>query len=272
MPEPETEPAIPRASQKSFVAGPLAGIGFVLLALLGKLKFLLPALKFLKLGKVLTTGGSMFVSMWAYAALWGWSFGVGFVVLIFIHEMGHVFVAWRQGLPISAPVFIPFMGAAIFQKQESKSAWDQAVMGIGGPIGGTIGALLCHGVFLATGHTLFLGLAYVGYFLNLFNLMPAIPLDGGWIVGAISPWLWLVGLVGLGALYATDTIHNPIIILLVLMSLPRLWHGLKNRGAPPGGLSATPEQKWIMGICYLALGGFLVWAMAHTFQHPEALR
>lgn len=268
----QTPHETPPPPQKSSVVGPLVGIGIVAAALFGKLKFLLPALKFLKLGKILTTSGTMLLSMWAYATVYGWTFGVGFVILIFIHEMGHVFVAWRQGLPISAPVFIPFMGAVIFQKRESDSAWDQAMMGIGGPIGGAIGALACHAIYLATGSPFFLGLAFIGYFFNLINLAPMIPLDGGWIVGAISPWLWLVGLVVMAALYVFDVVNNPIFIILALLSLPRLWHGLRNKGAPPGGVPATPPQRLAMGAMYLSLCAFLGWMMSIAHEDPRGLR
>lgn len=266
-PQPSSPPP-----HKGSVLGPLVGIGVVAAALFGKLKFLLPALKVLKLGKILTTSGTMLLSMWAYAVVYGWSFGVGLVLLIFIHEMGHVFVAWRQGLPITAPVFIPFMGAVIFQKKESDSAWDQAVMGIGGPIGGAIGALICHGIYLQSGNPFFLGLAYIGYFFNLINLLPMIPLDGGWIVSAISPWLWLVGLVGLVVLYVMDVVHNPIFIILALLSLPRLWHGLRNKGAPPGGVPANPIQRVTMGAYYLALCAFLGWMMSMAHEDPRGIR
>ena len=267
-PQPQEQPP----PHKSSVAGPLTGIGIALAALFGKLKFLLPALKFLKLGKFLTTGGTMFLSMWAYAAYYGWTFGVGFVILIFIHEMGHVFVAWRQGLPISAPIFIPFMGAVILQRKESDSAWAQAIMGIGGPVGGTIGAIACHGIYLATGSTFFLGLAYVGYFLNLINLMPMLPLDGGWIVSAISPWLWLLGLIGIFWMTFAGVIHNPLFIIMGLLSIPRLWHGLRNKGAPPGGVPATPPQRAIMGVAYLGLAIFLGWMMTVAHLDPRGMR
>jgi Zn-dependent protease len=245
------------------------GIGLYLLTklklLAGVGKLLLPAVQFLKLGKVLTTGGTMFLSMWLYAVAFGWPFGVGLVLLIFVHEMGHVFAAWRLGLPVTAPVFVPFMGAVIFQKEHCKSAWDQAVMGIGGPAMGTLGALACWGMYGLTGNLLFLGLAYVGFFLNLFNLLPVVPLDGGWIVGSISPWLWLTGLAGLIALYGLGVIHNPFILVIVLLSIPHLWHGLRHGGSPPGGAPSTFRQKVTMGVCYLALSGFLFWAMGHTF-------
>lgn len=276
----ELPPVEPSPPPKRINWGAWGAIGALLLFLFTKLKvlagigkFLLVSLKFLKLGKILTTGGSMLISMWAYAMFWGWPFGVGIVLLIFIHEMGHVFVAWRQGLPISAPVFVPFMGAVIFQKEASKTAWSSAIMGIGGPAGGTIGALACWGIFQMTGSTFFLGLAYVGFFLNLFNLIPIVPLDGGWIAGAISPWLWLIGAVGLVTLYFTDVIHNPFILIIVLLGIPHMWHGLRHRGAPIGGTPATLEQRLTMGVCYLGLCIFLGWAMAATYvERPTRSR
>lgn len=243
----------------------------ITLLLLAKLKtvatVVLPALKFLKLGKILTTAGSMFVSVWFYSLAFGWRFAVGFVLLIFVHEMGHVFVAWRQGLPISAPIFIPFMGALILAKAESKSAWNAAVMGIGGPIAGSVGALACWWLFTTTHNELFLGLAYVGFLINLFNLLPVFPLDGGWITGAVSPYLWLLGIVGLVAGFIVGYFHNPIIVILVVSALPRLWQGIRSGVAfGPGVEPATLEQKVTMALAYLALAGALTWAMGATHR------
>jgi len=275
---PSVQPAEPipaGGNRRNSKRGLAALVAFGLLVLT-KLKtagmFLLPALKFLKLGKVLTTTGSMFVSVWLYSLAFGWSFAAGFVLLIFVHEMGHVFVAWRQGLPISAPIFIPFMGALIIAKEEGKSAWNQAVMGIGGPIAGSIGALACWWIYATTQNELFLGLAYVGFMINLFNLMPVFPLDGGWITGAVSPYLWLVGIIGLVAGFVTGYFHNPMIIVLLITSLPRLWHGIRYGTAyGPDVQSATLDQKIKMGFAYLALAGALVWAMGETHKEwtPE---
>jgi Zn-dependent protease len=246
-------------------------IGGLALLVLTKFKaiasFVLPALKFLKLGKILTTSGSMFVSVWFYSLAFGWEFAVGFVLLIFVHEMGHVFVAWRQGLPISAPIFIPGMGAVILAKAESKSAWNQAVMGIGGPIAGALGAAACWWDYAATQNELFLGLAYVGFMINLFNLMPLFPFDGGWITGAVSPYLWLVGFIGLLAGFVTGYVRNPLILILLISSLPRLWQGIRYGIAHgPGVEPATFEQKIKMGLAYLALAGALAWAMGETHR------
>lgn len=275
---PPVQPAEPTAAgrkRRNSTRGLAALVGVGLLVLT-KLKtvgmFLLPALKVLKLGKVLTTTGSMFVSVWFYSLAFGWSFAAGVVLLIFVHEMGHVFVAWRQGLPISAPIFIPFMGALIIAKAEGKSAWNEAVMGIGGPIAGAIGALAAWWIYATTQNELFLGLAYIGFMFNLFNLMPVFPLDGGWITGAVSPYLWLVGIIGLVAGFVTGNFANPMIIVLLISSLPRLWQGIRHGIAHgPDVEPATRDQKFKMALAYLALAGALAWAMGETHKEwtPE---
>jgi Zn-dependent protease len=273
VPDGSTEPP---ATKKWLGKRGLAALGAVALLVLSKLKavttIVLPALKFLKLGKILTTSGTMFVSVWFYSLAFGWSFAAGFVLLIFVHEMGHVCVAWRQGLPITAPIFIPFMGALILVKAEAKSAWNAAVMGIGGPILGSIGALVCWWLYAVTQNELFLGLAYVGFMINLFNLMPVFPLDGGWITGAVSPYLWLVGMGVLVTGFVTGHFRNPMIIFLLISSLPRLWQGIRTGEAHgPDVQPATLDQKIKMGLAYLALAGAVAWAMGetHTDWTPE---
>lgn len=243
------------ATAAAFVAAKAKAVLFALYA----------AVKFLKIGKVLLTSGTMLLSIFLYSRAFGWSFAIGFVLCIFVHEMGHVFVGWKQKLPMSAPVFIPFMGAVIFNKRGADSAWGQAIMGIGGPIGGTIAGLICWAVYYATGNPFFAALAYVTFFMNLFNLTPIVPLDGGWITLAVSPYLWLGGIVVLIAMLFTGRLTNPLIFILILMSAPRLWYGLRTGRVDVGGMKpATAQQKLIMGASYLALGGFLFWGMYAT--------
>ena len=179
---------------------------------LASLKFLLPVLK---------TGGTMILSIWVYGMFWGWPFAVGFVLLIFVHECGHLLAAKRIGLKVGAPVFIPFMGAVIALKEAPRNAWIEAQVGIGGPLLGTVGAAACEFIYLATGNLMFRALAYTGFFLNLFNLAPVGFLDGGRIVTALSPWLWLVGFAILVVL--TVTHFNFLLLLILLFSLPRLF-------------------------------------------------
>ena len=157
-----------------------------------KLKFvLLPLLKFLPL--LLKSGGTMLLMIWIYTRLWGWQFALGFVLLLLIHETGHLVVAKKFGLKVGAPVFIPFMGAFIALKEAPRNAWMEACVGIGGPMLGSIGALICNALGEMFAAPIFIALAWFGYFLNLFNLTPVGMLDGGRIVTALSRWLWLPG-------------------------------------------------------------------------------
>ena len=123
-----------------------------------KLKYFgLAALKFLPI--LLKTGGTMLLTIWVYATIWGWKFALGFVLLIFVHECGHLVAAKEFGLKVGAPVFIPFMGAFIALKEAPRDAWIEAVVGIGGPVLGTLGAFACHLAFRADGMLILRGLA-----------------------------------------------------------------------------------------------------------------
>ncbi len=236
-------------------AGPLAVAG----ALLAKFKLvLLPVLKFLPV--ILKTGGTMLISIWFYAMNWGWWFALGFVLLIFVHECGHLIAAKRLGLKVGAPVFIPFMGALIALKEAPRNAWVEAQVGIGGPLLGTAGAVICYGLYLVTGNAMFSALAYTGFFLNLFNLAPIGFLDGGRIVTALSPWLWLVGTVIIGLLMFVH--FNFILLIIFIFSLPRLFSLFRRKSADEARyFEVTPDQRWIMGGMYFGLIAFLVLGM-----------
>src|ERR1700756_955533 len=172
--------------------GPIAVVGVVIAKFFAKLKIvLLPLLKFLPI--LLKSGGTMLLMIWVYMQLWGWQFALGFVLLLLVHETGHLIVARKFGLKVGAPVFIPFMGAFIALKEAPRNAWMEACVGIGGPILGSLGALLCHSLGEVFDAPVFVALAWFGYFLNLFNLTPVGMLDGGRIVTALSRWLWLPG-------------------------------------------------------------------------------
>jgi len=159
----------------------------------GKLKFLLPLLK---LGKFGGTIWSMALMVGAYALIYPWSFAIGVVVMIFIHEMGHVIAAKRKGIPVSAPAFIPFLGALITMKKQPVDAATEAYLAFGGPLIGTLGALAAFFLGVGLESPVLLSIAQIGFFLNLINLIPIHPLDGGRIVTAISRWLWVIGLIG----------------------------------------------------------------------------
>lgn len=192
-------------------------ISIVLLLLftnLSKLKFLLT---FLKLGKFAGTFITMFLTIISYSVVYGWKFGVGIVVLIFIHEMGHWLCAKYLKIKVSAPVFIPFLGAIIDMKENPRDAVTEAKMAYCGPLLGGIGVIATYWLYLATGEKIFMAFTGVGALINLFNLIPVGSLDGGRIVKAISPKLWYIGIPIM--LYFAFVTTNPIAILIVLIGL-----------------------------------------------------
>jgi Zn-dependent protease len=238
---------------------PVGVVGILIVKWLAKIKLLiLPILKFFPV--LLKTGGSMFIMIWLYAMTYGWRIAVGFVLLLLVHECGHLLVAKRLGLRVSAPIFIPFMGAFIALKDAPKNAWIEAQVGIGGPLLGSVGAAACLGLQALTGNDMFRALAYLGFFLNLFNLAPIGFLDGGRIVTALSPWLWLVGTVIVGFLLIT---HFSFLLLLIFaFSLPRLFSLFRKKSEEERRYyEVTPEQRWIMGALYFGLIASLVLGM-----------
>jgi Zn-dependent protease len=261
-------PPEPTAWQKikKFLA-PLAVVGVLFVKFFAKIKFiLLPVLKFLP--AVLKTGGTMILSIWVYAMAFGLWFAVGFVLLIFVHESGHLLAAKRLGLKVGAPVFIPFMGAFIALKDAPRNAWIEAQVGIGGPMLGTLGAGVCELIHLLTGNQMFGALAHTGFLLNLFNLMPVGFLDGGRIVTALSPWLWIVGF----AILAGITIMHPnfLLILILIASAPRIFFLFRRKSDTERRyFEVTPAQRWTMAAMYFGLIALLVLGMQMTYIPRE---
>ena len=244
--------------------GPVAVVGVVIAKFFAKLKFfILPALKFLPI--LLKSGGTMLLMIWIYTKMWGWQFGVGFVLLLLVHECGHLIVAKKFGLKVGAPVFIPFMGAFIALKEAPRNAWVEACVGIGGPMLGTLGALACNSLGEMFDAPVFIALAWFGYFLNLFNLTPVGMLDGGRIVTALSRWLWLPGFALL--LWFGWKFPNFIVWLIVLLSLPRVYSLFRKRTEEERRYyEVTPTQRWTMSILYFGLIIALISAM-HLAQN-----
>ena len=123
----------------------------------------------------------IFISVGGYALIWGWKFAVGFVALILVHELGHFVEAKRQGLNPSLPVFIPFLGAYVAMKNAPFDPWRNLLVSAAGPFAGGLASLAVWGLGEALDSRLLVALAYAGFLLNLFNLIPARPFDGGFI-------------------------------------------------------------------------------------------
>jgi Zn-dependent protease len=257
---PETRPAWRRA------LAVLAALGLLALKFGAKLKGLLLLLPKLKL---FTTSASMLVSIGAYALIWGWRFAVGFVLLLLVHELGHVIQLRREGVPASAPMFIPFLGALVAMKELPKNAAAEARVGLAGPVLGSLGALVPLALYGLTGEELFQALAFVGFFLNLFNLLPVLPLDGGRAMAALSPWMWFVGyglLVG-----ATIVFPNPIMLLILLFGGLETWRRWKQRNSPEAREfhRVRPSTRVAIAAVYLGLAAALAVGMDATFVERD---
>jgi Zn-dependent protease len=211
-----------------------------------------------KLGKVALTGGTMLISVFAYALVFGWWYAVGFVLLIFVHEMGHFVAARQRGLDVGAPTFIPFVGAWIELKDQPHDVETEAYIGVAGPLAGTAGALVCYLFARSYDSNLLLALSYAGFFINLFNLIPLSPLDGGRITAIISPRVWLVGVPILVALFFWRP--SPMLILVALLAAPQVVKAFKYDPAAPENAvyySVSLSHKITYGALYLALAAYL---------------
>lgn len=230
------------------------GIGGFLVALLAWGKYLL--LIGLKLPALLTLG-SMALSFVAYAAFFGPWFALGFVVMIFCHEMGHVIEIRRQGMRASAPLFIPFFGAAIFQRQNATDALNQARIGIAGPIAGTLAATAAYGLYLWTHQPVLLLWAYLGFLVNLFNLIPFGMFDGGWILAVASKWFQLLGAAALLVAVVAFGV-SPIILIFAVLSIPAIIARFRNAGSAyyrevPARARVTMSLAWLGLVAFLGV-------------------
>ena len=254
------EPIHPQPAWRAVVKklwAPLAALAF----LFWKFKFVVFAIFKLK---IFATAGTMLVSTAAYAWIWGWQFAVGFVVLLFVHEMGHVIELRRQGVPASAPLFIPFLGAVVGMKQLPDDAWKEARVALAGPLLGSAGAAVTWGIGEALDSELLVALAFVGFLLNLFNLIPIVPLDGGRAVAALHPAIWLVGLAGIAGL--TVVAPNPILFLVLILGGLEAWKRWQHRGDPEQAryFRIPTWQRVTVGITYGGLAVLLALGMSAT--------
>jgi Zn-dependent protease len=215
--------------------------------------------------KAFTVVGSMAVSIVAYALLWGWTFAAGFVGLLFVHEMGHVVALRRRGVRAGAPVFLPFLGAFVRMKESPRSVFVEAETALAGPYVGTVGAFVVLLAGNAQGSAMLRDLAFTGFLLNLFNLMPVLPLDGGRAAAALHPALWAVGLVLLLGyeIYRPSPIV-PIILIFGGIEMYRRWRGRET--AEVRAYQSLPgHQRATIALAYLALVAVLVVAVHATY-------
>jgi Zn-dependent protease len=261
-PVPQVPPVVPEDvglpptqpnSRLKRALGPLAVLGAAAAKFKGVL-LLLPKLK------LLTTSGTMLVSVAAYSLIWGWTFALGFVLLLLIHEMGHVIQLRREGVPASAPMFIPFLGAVVTAKSLGGNALAEARVGLAGPVLGSLAAALLIPIWQATGNAFWGALAFTGLFINLFNLLPVVPLDGGRAMAAMTPWMWFAGFAAMVVL--AIAFPNPIILVILLfagMETWRRWQARRAGGAEQEAYYAVAARhRALVALVYLGLVAALV--------------
>jgi Zn-dependent protease len=213
----------------------------------------------------------MLVSVAAYALIWGWSFAVGFVLLLFVHEMGHVVQLRREGIKASAPLFIPFMGAFVGMKQLPQNAAAEARVGLAGPVLGSLACLVPVAIWQATGNEFWAALAFTGFLINLFNLLPVLPLDGGRAMAALSPWVWVIGFAALVA--ATILFPSPIMLLILLFGGMETFRRWRQRGSAESQAyhRVAKRQRVLIAAVYIGLAlalavGMDITHVARTFS------
>ena len=216
-----------------------------------------------------TTLVSLLVSFGAYAVIYGPWFAVSLVTMILVHEMGHVVEIRRQGMQATAPIFIPFLGAAIFQRSHPTDALKQAQIGIAGPIAGTLGATAAFALYAATQNEVFLLAAWLGFFLNLFNLVPVWQLDGSWILAPVSKWFQAAGYAVVAAL-ALFHVVSIFLIVIALLGVPTLVQRFRNADNPYY-TSVPTAARWALGAAWLALVLYLGFELVQTTNLLSAI-
>ena len=250
--------------KKKGLAG-LGGLGAVVAALL-KLQWLAYLLKF---G---FAGFSAIVSIVLYSYLFGWPFAVGLVALLFLHEMGHAIVMKLKGIPVGGMIFIPMLGAAVFMSQMPKNARDEAEVGIAGPIAGAIASSICLFIALQSPHvrSIWAPLAYFGFFMNLFNLIPIVPFDGGRVTAALDRRMWILGFLALVGYLVWTWVQgsfSPWLLLFVVMAGTQFWarRTMPSTQQNQSYYAVPLAERIILGLVYFGLAAVLVFGM--TLSH-----
>jgi Zn-dependent protease len=241
----------------------------IVAALVAAVKWGKALLLLLPKAKVLTTSASMLVSVGAYALIWGWRFAVGFVVLLFLHEMGHYIQLRREGVKPSGMVFIPFLGAAVGARSLGGSALAEARVGLAGPILGSLATAALLPIAAATDSDFWRALAFTGFFLNLFNLLPVVPLDGGRAMAAMAPWMWFVGF---GAIIVLVLLWpNPILLLIALLGGYETYRRWKQRKSGEEGNADYYRVKpaYRLAVAAVYVGLIVALAIGMDLTHVE---
>jgi len=211
-----------------------------------------------KFAKIALTGGTMLLSVFVYAYFYGWWYALGFVLLLLVHELGHYVAARRRKLDVGLPMFIPFVGAWVQLKDRPHDAETEAYVGLGGPLLGTIAAVLVYAVGFDQRSPLLVAIAYAGFVLNLFNLIPVPPFDGGRITAVLGPRIWFLGIPVLVVLFLRWP--SPLLLIVALLAAPQLVAAWRHDPSSPEAMAyyeVGAGARWRYGLWYLGLAAFL---------------
>jgi Zn-dependent protease len=234
------------------------------------MKLLILFLSTAKLGKVAISIGSMLFTIWVYAAIYGLPFAAGFVAMILIHEMGHYVAAKQRRLDVGLPAFIPFVGAWINLREQPRDSETEAYVAYAGPFVGTLAAFAAYFWGRQTGSDLWMAIAYSGFMINLFNLIPVSPLDGGRITQVLSPRIWFLGVPMIVALFFY--MPSPMLVLIGLMAIPSLvaaWRYNPNSPEAIAYRSIPAGTRFEYAVLYLGLAAVLA-LMTHSVHEGLA--
>jgi Zn-dependent protease len=251
-------PAMQRRGDWRKKAGGAAGAAGIFAKILLSIKGLAFLLHF-------KTLGSMLISVVVYTIFFGWKFAVGFVLLLFVHEMGHVFVLRAQGVKASAPMFIPLFGAFVSVKGPQRSVAAEAVSALAGPAAGVLSAGVVMAIADFNHSPLLRALAFTAFLVNLFNLLPALPLDGGRVAGALHPAVWFVGM-GAAVAFLFWRPSPVLFLILILGSFEAIRRWRERRAGQAGDYYQVPKAQRIqIGIAYVIVAVLCLAGMAATY-------
>ena len=215
-------------------------------------------------------GGSFVVTIAAYTTQAPLAVVVGFVVITLIHEIGHAVAIRAKGLRAGFLVFIPFIGGAVTLKDQPRTAYDDAIIGLAGPFAGTLASLVCLQIFKWTADPLWLLIAFLGFALNLFNLLPIGMLDGGRISAAVTKWMWVLG--GGAVVYKVIDQPNPLTIIIAVLAFFQVYASIDREKSDPRFYEVTPPQRAAIATLYFALVIFLGHQTWMAYDRLEMLR
>lgn len=215
-------------------------------------------------------GGSIVVTIAAYATQFPLAVVVGFVVITLIHEIGHAVAIRAKGLRTGFMVFVPFIGGAVTLRDQPRTVYDDAQIGLAGPFAGTLASLVCLQIYKWTADPLWLLIAFMGFAINLFNLLPIGMLDGGRISAAVTKWMWVFG----GGVIVWKVIDqpNPLIILIAVLAAFQVYASLEREKNDRRFYEIAPMQRAAIAVLYFGLVIFLGHQTTMTYDRLELLR